>query len=187
MRWLRHVRLPQSSPCRHGRHRLWRVGVDGAGQIAVVEPIPEGSEAAGESWGGDWLSPAGVDLQINGGLGLAFPELSRADLPRLLELLERLWRDGVEAICPTLVTCGVAPLRQALEVLEEARGQHRSGRCRLLGAHLEGPFLAPARRGAHPAEHLCPPALRPWRSASPGWRRASIWSPWHPNWRGPMP
>jgi N-acetylglucosamine-6-phosphate deacetylase len=29
----------------------------------------------------------------------------------------------------------------------------------LLGAHLEGPFLAPARRGAHPLEHLCPPSL----------------------------
>jgi N-acetylglucosamine-6-phosphate deacetylase len=100
-----------------------------------------------------------VDLQINGGLGLAFPELTAADLPRLGELLELLWRDGVEAICPTLVTCGVGPLRQALDVLEQARQQHRPGRCRLLGAHLEGPFLNPARRGAHPEQHLAEPSL----------------------------
>jgi N-acetylglucosamine-6-phosphate deacetylase len=123
-----------------------------------VEPIPAGSSAAGDDWGGDWLSPAGVDLQINGGLGLAFPELTPADLPRLLELLELLWRDGVEAICPTLVTCGVAPLRQALAVLEQARQQHRPGRCQLLGAHLEGPFLNPARRGAHPEQHIAAPS-----------------------------
>jgi N-acetylglucosamine-6-phosphate deacetylase len=43
-------------------------------------------------------------------------------------------------------------------VLKAARERHRSGRCRLLGAHLEGPFLAHARRGAHPAPHLCPPS-----------------------------
>jgi N-acetylglucosamine-6-phosphate deacetylase len=101
----------------------------------------------------------GVDLQINGGLGLAFPELSPTDLPNLLALLELLWRDGVEAICPTLVTCGIEELRQALAVLREARALHQPGRCQLLGAHLEGPFLAEARRGAHPRQHLAAPSL----------------------------
>jgi N-acetylglucosamine-6-phosphate deacetylase len=64
----------------------------------------------------------------------------------------------VEAICPTLVTCAVEPLREALAVLRQARAAHRPGRCRLLGAHLEGPFLAATRRGAHPLQHLCPPS-----------------------------
>ncbi|MCT0229715.1 N-acetylglucosamine-6-phosphate deacetylase [Synechococcus sp. CS-1324] len=158
MRWLSNVRLPQSGPCIHRRDRRWRIGVDPQGQIASVTLLASGSQAAGHDWRGDWLSPAGVDLQINGGLGLAFPELEPADLPRLLELLELLWRDGVEAICPTLVTCAIEPLRQALTVLGEARAQHRSGRCQLLGAHLEGPFLAHARRGAHPEQHLCVPS-----------------------------
>ena len=152
MRWLSSVRLPAASG-------LWRIGVDGEGCIAAVQPLAEGSAAAGEAWNGNWLSPAGVDLQINGGLGLAFPELTPADLPQLLELLELLWRDGVEAIAPTLVTCGVAELRQALTVLRQAREQHRPGRCRLLGAHLEGPFLAEGRRGAHPRQHLAAPSL----------------------------
>jgi N-acetylglucosamine-6-phosphate deacetylase len=172
--WLSNVRLPQSGACgqperkdRGGdgagppqdQERLWRVGIDPQGRIAALHPIALGSRAAGIDWQGDWLSPAGVDLQINGGLGLAFPELTTADLPRLGELLELLWRDGVEAICPTLVTCAAAPLRQALAVLRQARVAHRPGRCRLLGAHLEGPFLAPARRGAHPLAHLCAPSL----------------------------
>ena len=159
MRWLVNVRLAEASVCTHRRDRRWRVGIDGEGRIRRLQPTPAGSAAAGEDWQGDWLSPMGVDLQINGGLGLAFPELQPDDLPRLEELLELLWRDGVEAICPTLVTCGVAPLRQALRVLAEARRRHRPGRCRLLGAHLEGPFLAPERRGAHPEAHLCEPGL----------------------------
>jgi N-acetylglucosamine-6-phosphate deacetylase len=152
MHWLSSVRLPATTG-------LWRIGVDGEQRIAAVHPLAPGSAAAGACWGGDWLSPMGVDLQINGGLGLAFPELGPGDLPRLLELLELLWRDGVEAIAPTLVTCGIAELRQALAVLREARTVHQPGRCRLLGAHLEGPFLAEARRGAHPRQHLAAPSL----------------------------
>ncbi|WP_411876966.1 N-acetylglucosamine-6-phosphate deacetylase [Vulcanococcus limneticus] len=159
MRWLSNLRLPNAAPSHASQpNRRWRVGLDGHGQIAAVEPLAPGSAAAGENWQGDWLSPAAVDLQINGGLGLAFPELTPADLPKLLELLEQLWADGVEAISPTLVTCGVAPLRQALAVLRQARAEHRQGRCQLLGAHLEGPFLEPSRRGAHPAQHLAAPS-----------------------------
>ncbi|MCP9833868.1 MULTISPECIES: N-acetylglucosamine-6-phosphate deacetylase [unclassified Cyanobium] len=163
MRWLTNLRLAGDEPAcdeAEGRRHVgcWRVGVDGDGLIARVRPMPPGSRAAGEDWGGDWLSPGGVDLQINGGLGLAFPELTHGDLPRLHALLQLLWRDGVEAICPTLVTCAPQALRQALAVLAEARRRHRPGHCRLLGAHLEGPFLAPERRGAHPAQHLQVPS-----------------------------
>jgi len=102
------------------------VGLGDDGTIATLQPTGAGSAAAGEDWGGDWLSPPGVDLQINGGLGLAFPELTASDLPRLEALLEHLWRDGVEAIAPTLVTCGVAELRGALAVLAQARARHGS-------------------------------------------------------------
>ena len=164
MRWLSNVRLPLARRCRHGAAGLWRIALEPAGHgagelITAIEPIPEGTAAGGDDWGGDWLSPMGVDLQINGGLGLAFPELTPADLPRLAELQQLLWRDGVEAICPTLVTCGIAPLRQALAVLAQARQQSGPGQCRLLGAHLEGPFLARERRGAHPEQHLAAASL----------------------------
>ncbi|MFN7677024.1 MAG: N-acetylglucosamine-6-phosphate deacetylase [Cyanobacteriota bacterium] len=169
MRWLSNVRLPEGTPCTHRRDQSWRVGVDSDGRIARLEPIDSGSAAAGEDWGGDWLSPMGVDLQINGGLGLAFPELTEADLPTVDALLAQLWRDGVEAIAPTLVTCGVAPLRQALAVLGQARAGQRPERCRLLGAHLEGPFLEATRRGAHPLEHLCPPSLAALEERLEGW------------------
>ena len=158
MRRITNIRLPRRPD---GEDRsapgLWCIELDDQQRIGAIRPMEHSAEAA-DDWQQDWLSPMGIDLQINGGLGLAFPELSTDDLPRLLDLLDLLWQDGVEAISPTLVTCGVGPLRRALAVLREARGRHRPGRCRLLGAHLEGPFLAEARRGAHPAEHLCSPS-----------------------------
>ena len=157
MRRIIDVRLP--APLDRELDQLHQLEITSEGIIRQILPMATGDLTAGESWNGDWLSPRGIDLQINGGLGLAFPELKPSDLPRLIDLLDQLWADGVEAIAPTLVTCGIAPLRQALSVLQEARRHEQAGRCRLLGAHLEGPFLANERRGAHPPEHLAVPSL----------------------------
>ena len=158
MRRITDVRLPQRPGSRKPAGLHW-LTLDDQDLITATGPMPAGGAMAGESWNGDTLSRRGIDLQINGGLGLAFTELSEQDLPRILELLELLWRDGVEAIAPTLVTCAVAPLRRSLSVLRMARERHRAGRCHLLGAHLEGPFLAEARRGAHPLEHIAAPSV----------------------------
>ena len=111
-------------------------------------------------WHGDWLSPPGVDLQINGLQGLAFPRLGTADLPALHQALHWLRQQGVEAISPTLVTSPVHTLHHSLAVLHQARQQQHAQEARLLGAHLEGPFLAQARRGAHPPAHLQPLELQ---------------------------
>ena len=157
MRRITDVRLPH--PLLGDTDQRHTLTLDQNLNIQAIQRMAAGDAEAANNWKGDWISPRGIDLQINGGLGLAFPELTPADLPRLLQLLELLWQDGVEAIAPTLVTCGVAPLRQALAVLREARSKAGAGCCRLLGAHLEGPFLAEARRGAHPREHLAAPSL----------------------------
>ena len=158
MRRITDVRLPQR-PGNHDPAGLSWLSLDDRNLIIAAGPMPAGGAMAGESWHGDRLSRRGIDLQINGGLGLAFTELTQQDLPKLLELLELLWRDGVEAIAPTLVTCAVTPLRQSLSVLRQARDLHQAGSCQLLGAHLEGPFLAEARRGAHPLEHIAAPSI----------------------------
>ena len=165
MRRITNVRLP--APLDGATEQRHWLSLSVEGKVTGIGPMgPDDNsgskvnmETGVENWNGDWISPRGIDLQINGGLGLAFPELTPSDLPRLVELLELLWSDGVEAIAPTLVTCGIEPLRNALAVLREARTQHRAGRCQLLGAHLEGPFLAESRRGAHPREHLASPTL----------------------------
>ncbi len=157
MRRITHVRLP--NPKNNGEGNFWWVLLDDQDIVLSVNPMNDGSALVGENWRGDWLSPMGIDLQINGGFGLAFPELTFEDLPTLYDLLDQLWLDGVEAICPTFVSCGVSELRTALDVLREARNHHCTSRCKLLGAHLEGPFLAKDRNGAHAPEFLCQPSL----------------------------
>lgn len=56
---------------------------------------------------GDYLSLGGFDLQINGGLGLAFPDLCFDDIDKLHDICAYLWSTGVDQFLPTIVTTSV--------------------------------------------------------------------------------
>jgi N-acetylglucosamine-6-phosphate deacetylase len=88
-------------------------------------------------------APGFVDLQVNGFGGVDF---FSADADAYARAGEALLRTGVTAFQPTLITAPVQELEAALrEVPPRGAAPH------VLGAHLEGPFLAPTRLGAHPA------------------------------------
>ena len=159
MHCLTNIRLPDPL-ITNSESNYWRVYLNENEIIDSILPMSADFELLGEDWKGDFLSPRAVDLQVNGGLGLAFPELTFEDIPKLLSLLDFLWKDGVEAISPTFVTCSATDLRKALLVLREARKQHVRSRCKLLGAHLEGPFLSRKFIGAHNQDHLISPDLK---------------------------
>src|SRR5215210_3086941 len=86
--------------------------------------------------------PGLVDLQVNGFGGVDF---AGADADGYRRAGEALLECGVTAFQPTLITAPEQELAAALaEVPREPVGP------RVIGAHLEGPFLSPRRLGAHP-------------------------------------
>lgn len=88
-------------------------------------------------------APGFVDLQVNGFGGVDFLE---ADADGYAQAGDALVETGVTAYLPTFIT---SPEEQLLAALEEVAHATPPGP-RILGAHLEGPFLAPERLGTHP-------------------------------------
>ncbi len=94
-----------------------------------------------------------VDVQINGCYGV---DLLNADVEEILAMGVALVNDGVVAYQPTLITSDFDQLKRAAGIVDEARRRTTDG-ARILGTHLEGPFLSPRRSGTHPVQHLRAP------------------------------
>jgi N-acetylglucosamine-6-phosphate deacetylase len=103
-----------------------------------------------------------VDLQLNGYRGVDFssPQLTLADV---FTTADRMAQRGTLAFCPTVVTTSMETYRHVLPLLAEAIRAPQS-RGRLLGIHLEGPFISPQEGavGAHPRARVVPPSRAVW-------------------------
>jgi N-acetylglucosamine-6-phosphate deacetylase len=87
--------------------------------------------------------PGFVDLQVNGFGGVDFLD---ADADGYRRAGDALLECGVTAYLPTLIT---SPEEQVLAAMREV--PLAESRPRILGMHLEGPFLSPSRLGTHEA------------------------------------
>jgi N-acetylglucosamine-6-phosphate deacetylase len=107
---------------------------------------------------GLFVVPGFLDLQCNGAVGV---DITTAP-ERLWKVAAALPRWGVTAWLPTVVTAPASVRARALAALRSGPtagpdADLYPSHAVPLGLHFEGPFLAPERRGAHPAEHLRAP------------------------------
>jgi N-acetylglucosamine-6-phosphate deacetylase len=99
---------------------------------------------------GELIAPGFIDLQVNG-----FGSHDAAAGPEAISAISsKLPEFGVTGFLPTAIS---SPLEEA-RAFVEATGKASAPGARVLGAHLEGPFLSPPFRGAHEARSLVTPS-----------------------------
>jgi N-acetylglucosamine-6-phosphate deacetylase len=99
--------------------------------------------------GGRWLVPGFIDLHCHGGGGHAFDDGD----DEIIAALATHRAHGTTRSVLSLVANPIAQLRESLEVIADLVEDDPL----ILGSHLEGPYLAQERRGAHNQEHLRTP------------------------------
>jgi N-acetylglucosamine-6-phosphate deacetylase len=95
---------------------------------------------------GTLLAPGFIDCQLNGGGGVLFNDAPDIDAIRRIGAAHA--RFGTTGFLPTLISDHADVMRAAIDAVDRAISAGVPG---VLGIHLEGPYLAPDRRGIHDA------------------------------------
>ncbi len=119
---------------RHAQGRIVSVEGEAANEtqvLASTEPI---------------VLPGFIDLHVHGGGG--HDTMAAGDAVQAIARVHA--RHGTTSLLATTMTAPHAEIEAALRALAPAIAQRQSGGARVLGVHLEGPYINPGRLGAQP-------------------------------------
>jgi N-acetylglucosamine-6-phosphate deacetylase len=122
------------------------------GRILHLEGTPVDEAAVRADRHTPVLLPGFIDLHVHGGGGA--DTMDAGDAAQTLARLHA--RHGTTALLATTMTAPLGDIEAALHALAPAIAQRSSGAARLLGVHLEGPYISPDKLGAQPAYSRAP-------------------------------
>lgn len=111
---------------------------------AAGDGVPEA--ASGEGSSDPLILPGFIDLHVHGGAGTDI--MQGGDAARTVSQAHA--RHGTTAMLGTTMTASEEEIANALHGLASAVANRTTGMARLLGVHLEGPYLSIERLGAQP-------------------------------------
>lgn len=99
-----------------------------------------------------------VDTHIHGAFG---EDVSDASVEGIVKMARRLPEFRVESFCPTTMTISVDNIFRVFDAVSKASDilERKGGRyAKILGIHLEGPFMSPVKSGVQNKDYCIPPS-----------------------------
>ncbi len=116
------------------------------GRIAAIDGDPVTEAAARSDTRTALLIPGFIDLHLHGGGGADTMQAGAA-----IDTITRLHaRYGTTSLLATTMTAPLTAIEAALRALAPRLADRACGAARVLGVHLEGPYIHPERLGAQP-------------------------------------
>ncbi|MBN1316549.1 MAG: N-acetylglucosamine-6-phosphate deacetylase [Anaerolineales bacterium] len=103
---------------------------------------------------GHYLAPGFIDIHVHGGNGADFMDCSKEAFETITQFYATR---GVTSLQATITAAPIEEILRFLQVLRNWNHSGPHGGARILGAHLEGPFLNPEQCGAQPIDYLDSP------------------------------
>lgn len=107
---------------------------------------------------GDYLLPGFVDVHIHGFRGADVMDGEAA----VRHMARELYKEGVAAFLPTTMSASVDQTRVVMDGIHAVRMKPDRKAARVLGAHMEAPYLNPECCGAQKSEYLHAPDVSEW-------------------------
>ena len=101
-----------------------------------------------------------IDQHIHGAYGIDF---NKASINDMLNVSQKLFQHGIGGYFPTLVTDSVENIKKQIDIIKEAANVFQEDSAQILGIHLEGLFINPAKKGIHNPKHFLPAAIKDYK------------------------
>lgn len=99
------------------------------------------------------ISSALVEQHIHGAFGYDF---MNCNLEEILEVSKQLLNCGVGYYFPTIMTDDLSIIKERISIVKKAMSLQTKEMAQIVGVHLEGPFINPAKAGIHDKKYIQP-------------------------------
>ncbi len=123
--------------------------------IDIVDKIENLTNIEWIDAGGNYISPGFIDIHIH---GIGGYDTMDGNIESLSAISKILSENGVTAFLPTTMTMHQDKILNAMKAIREYMKNQKTG-ARVIGAHMEGPFINPIYKGAQNEKYIIPPNI----------------------------
>lgn len=101
---------------------------------------------------GKILTTGLIDRHTHGGYGCNFNTCNEEELQNYLINVEK---HGITAVLPTIMTDSIENINKQIQLIKNIKSKG----AKIIGIHLEGPFINPNKKGIHPEKYILEPTI----------------------------